>query len=118
MRLAIVFGAAALIVQMVAWMRRHGPAMRRELVARGARGLNTRWLFRVSEVLLLLVAASLPAAGIDQLIALDWIAPGLDPVWDSSALLAGDAVFWAITLALLSRVGRRPAALAVEASRP
>lgn len=197
-RLAVVFGAAALIVQMVAWMRRHGPGMKRELeglaeratgargvaavaalavaregaetviflygigleggagaparwaagaagllaamgcaalVARGARGLDTRRLFRVSEIALLLVAASLLAAGIDQLIALDWLAPGLDPVWDSSAwlddasgpgrvladftgyrarpsatLLAGYALFWGAALALLARVGRRRSA--------
>lgn len=104
------------------------------LVARGARGLNSRWLFRASEVALLLVAASLVAAGVDQLIAMDWLAPGLDPVWDSSAwlddaggpgrvladftgyrarpsatLLVAYAGFWAAALALLARVGRRRA---------
>lgn len=57
------------------------------LVARGARFLSYRLVFRVSEILLLLIAASLLANGIDQMIAMDWISPMSDPVWDSSALL-------------------------------
>lgn len=151
---AMVLVAAALIVQMVVWMRRHGRALRQELegraartagtagaagiaavtalavaregaetvvflyglglesasdtlaarlggagagfllalatawlVARGARLLSYRTVFRVSEVLLLLIAASLLAGGIERLIALDWLPPLRDPVWDSSALL-------------------------------
>ena len=143
--------AAALIVQMVIWMRRHGHLMKRHLedraarssgaigigavtalavaregaetvmflyslgletggaallglagaaaagfalaaasgwvIARGARFLSYRVLFRVSEILLLLIAGSLLAAGIDRMIGLDWLPPLLDPVWDSSALL-------------------------------
>ncbi|MBI5721322.1 MAG: FTR1 family protein [Burkholderiales bacterium] len=150
-RLLVMFGAAALIVQMVLWMRRHGATLRRELesraanaagargialvaalavaregaetvvflygigleagagalvaaaaglalavasaalIARGARLLSYRLLFRASEVVLLLVAAALLAAGVDQLIAMDWLAPLLDPVWDSSALLDDSA---------------------------
>lgn len=195
-RLAVVFGAAALIVQMVLWMRRHGPGMRRELeglveqaggargaaavaalavaregaetvvflcgigleggagsamrwlagaagllaagacawlVSRGARKLDSRWLFRASEAALLLVAASLLATGVDQLIAMDWLAPGVDPLWDSSAwlddasgpgrvladfagyrarpsatLLAVYLGFWGAVLAWLARMNRRP----------
>jgi high-affinity iron transporter len=57
------------------------------LVARGARFLSHRLVFRTSEILLLLVAAALLASGIDRMIAMDWIPPMLDPVWDSSALL-------------------------------
>ncbi|MCO5099776.1 MAG: FTR1 family protein [Burkholderiaceae bacterium] len=57
------------------------------LVARGARFLSYRIVFRISEVLLLLIAASLLANGIDRMIAMDWLSPMLDPVWDSSALL-------------------------------
>ncbi len=57
------------------------------LVTRGARFLSYRVLFGASEILLLLIAASLLAAGIDRMIGLDWLPPLLDPVWDSSALL-------------------------------
>ncbi|MDO8933124.1 MAG: FTR1 family protein [Rhodocyclaceae bacterium] len=150
-QLAMVLFAAALIVQMVLWMHRHGRAMKRELeeqasrttgaigigsiaalavaregaetvvflyglgveamgnqraallgaaaagfvlaaatswiVARGARFLSYRTLFRVSEFLLLLIANALLANGIDRMIGMDWLPPLLDPVWDSSALL-------------------------------
>lgn len=57
------------------------------VVARGARFLNYRTVFRVSEILLLLVAGALLGNGIDRLIALDWLPPLLDPLWDTSALL-------------------------------
>ncbi|WP_374564795.1 FTR1 family protein [Ideonella sp.] len=198
-RLTVTLGAAALILQMVAWMRRHGASMRHTLEAkasrvsgasgvawvaalavaregaetvvflcgigwetggtaaarwlaglggllaalacawllgRGARSLGTRRLMRLSEVLLLIVAASLVATGIDQMIALDWLSPGWDPVWDSArllddstglgrvladfagyrarpsaTLLAGYAGFWLLAWALLSRAGK-PAATA------
>jgi high-affinity iron transporter len=150
-QVGMVLFAAALIVQMVLWMRRHGRAMRQELeqraqrapgalgiatvtalavaregaetvvflyglglqsgaaglagqlgaagiglllaaatawiVARGARFLSYRLLFRISETLLLLIAASLLANGIDHMIAMDWLPPLLDPVWDTSAVL-------------------------------
>ena len=58
------------------------------LVARGARTLNYRTLFRVSEILLLLIANALLANGIDRMIAMEWLPPLLDPVWDISAVLA------------------------------
>jgi len=57
------------------------------LVTRGARFLSYRVLFGASEILLLLIAGALLAAGIDRMIGLDWLPPLLDPVWDSSALL-------------------------------
>jgi len=57
------------------------------LVARGARHLNYRRLFQISELLLLLIAHALLANGVDRLIALDWLPTLVDPAWDSSALL-------------------------------
>ncbi len=57
------------------------------LVARGARFLNVRAFFRVSEILLLLIAGALLANGVDRMIGMDWLPPLLDPVWDSSQLL-------------------------------
>lgn len=150
-QLALVLAAAALIVQMVLWMHRHGRHMKRELetqaekntgafgiatitalavgregaetvvflyglgleatggvlagmlgaalagfaaagatawlIARGARYLNYRTLFRVSEILLLLIANALLLNGLDRMIGMDWLPPLLDPVWDTSSLL-------------------------------
>lgn len=60
------------------------------LVARGARYLNYRTLFRVSEILLLLIANALLVNGIDRMIGMEWLPPLLDPAWDTSALL-GDS---------------------------
>lgn len=104
------------------------------LVARGARFLSYRTVFRASEILLLLIAGSLLASGIDRMIGMDWLPPLLDPVWDSSALLddgrgAGRlvadflgyrarpsgtlliayAAFWSLVLWRLGRSDRMPA---------
>lgn len=57
------------------------------LVARGARYLNYRTLFRVSEILLLLIANALLANGIDRMIGMEWLPPLLDPAWDMSDVL-------------------------------
>jgi high-affinity iron transporter len=57
------------------------------LVARGARFLNMRTLFRVSEILLLLIATSLLASGIDRMIGMEWLPPLADPLWDTDAIL-------------------------------
>ncbi len=57
------------------------------LVARGARYLNYRLVFRLSEGFLLLIANALLANGIDRMIALEWLPPLIDPVWDLSGIL-------------------------------
>ena len=77
--LAALLGAAAAgfaLAMTTAW-----------LVARGARYLSYRVLFRASEILLLLIANALLANGIDRMISLEWLPPLLDPAWDASALL-------------------------------
>lgn len=104
------------------------------LVARGARYLNYRILFRASEIMLLLIACALLAGGIDRMIGLDWLPPLLDPVWDTSALiddghgagrlmadflgyrarpsgvlLLGVAAYWAFVVWRLKREDRRAA---------
>lgn len=61
------------------------------LVARGARYLNYRVVFRVSEILLLFVACALLGNGLDALARLDWLPPLIDPMWDSSGLLDDSA---------------------------
>lgn len=103
------------------------------LVARGARYLNARTLFRVSEILLLLIANALLVNGIDRMIALEWLPPLLEPAWDLSAvlsdgrglgrfladfvgyraqpagmLLLASAAFWAYAFWQMKRGDRRP----------
>ena len=45
-------------------------------------------LFRVTEILLLLLAGALLVGGLDRLISLDVVPAIVDPVWDTSALLS------------------------------
>lgn len=56
-------------------------------LARGAKHLNYRTVFLVSEIMLLLIANALLANGIDRMITLDWLPVWIDPAWDVSALL-------------------------------
>jgi len=57
------------------------------LLARGGRYLSWKNFFRVSETLLLLLAAGLLTGGVEKMIGYDWIPALADPVWDSSFLL-------------------------------
>lgn len=156
---AMVLIAAALIVQMVVWMRRHGRTLKRELeegaarsmaearwwglfvlallaVARegsetvvflygilagghidtgssvgaaalggvlaivtywllqlGGRYLSWRLFFRVTEIMLLLLAAALVMSGIDHLISLGVMPVLSRPLWDTSGLLEDGGAF-------------------------
>lgn len=63
------------------------------LVARGARYLNYRTLFRCSEVALLLIACSLIGNGVDRILGLDWLPMLSNSIWDSSALLDDSSRF-------------------------
>lgn len=57
------------------------------LLQQGSRVLSWRLFFRVSEILLLLLAGALLVSGVEKLIALD-VAPALvDPVFDASRIL-------------------------------
>lgn len=53
----------------------------------GSRMLSWRLFFRVSEILLLLLAGALLVGGVEKLIALDVLPALVDPVWDTSHLL-------------------------------
>jgi len=53
----------------------------------GSRILSWRLFFRLSEILLLLLAGALLVSGIEKLIALDVLPALVDPVWDTSRLL-------------------------------
>jgi len=57
------------------------------LLQQGSRILSWRLFFRVSEILLLLLAGALLVSGIEKLIALDVVPAIVDPVWDSSWIL-------------------------------
>jgi high-affinity iron transporter len=153
-RTGMVLVAAALIVHMVRWMRRHGRTLKQELVAGleekaasarwwgvtvlcaiavaregsetvvflfgmlsgadaatlarmglasaagfvlalgtfwllqlGGKYLSWRLFFRVTEVMLLLLAGGLLMNGVEQLISLNVLPALVDPVWDSSRWL-------------------------------
>lgn len=83
-------------------------------VARGARFLHMRTLFRVSEFLLLLIATSLLVAGIDKMIGMDWLPALADPLWDASGVLS-DAGGAGRFLADFTGYRARPAATVVIA---
>ena len=55
--------------------------------ARGLRLLPQHQVLRVSAHLLLLFAAGMLVLGTDRLIGMEWIPPGPDPLWDTSAWL-------------------------------
>jgi high-affinity iron transporter len=54
---------------------------------RGGKLLSWRMFFRVSEILLLLLAGALLVTAVDKLIALDTLPALVDPVWDTSMWL-------------------------------
>lgn len=63
------------------------------LIARGAKQLNYRMLFRVTEFVLLALALSMLGNGIDRGISMDWLPPLKDPVWDVSRWLDDSGIF-------------------------
>ena len=64
--------------------------------ARGLRLLPQHQVLRASANLLLLFAAGMLVLGSDRLISLEWLPPGPDPLWDTSAWLddGGGAGKW------------------------
>ena len=100
----------------------------------GSRILSWRVFFRVSEILLLLLAGALLVSGIEKLIALDILPALIDPVWNTSRVIDDSgrlggliasftgyrarpallplialAVYWALVLTFLNRNGRAAA---------
>lgn len=153
-QIGVLFAAAALIAQMVAWMNAHGRHMRRELersmtraaeraggwscallaalavgregaetvlflygiaaerrggelfdmalgsllgfllalatgalLVRGSRWVSPRLFFGVSSALLLLLAGALVVTGVERLVALDWLPPLGEPLFDISTVV-------------------------------
>ncbi|GFN25019.1 membrane protein [Achromobacter denitrificans] len=110
------------------------------LLQLGGKLITWRRFFRVTEILLLLLAGSLLVGGLDHLISLDVLPTIVDPVWDSSWLLSDSTGFgkiladfagyralpalisvllwvayWVIVWALLRWVGGKPAPAAAAA---
>lgn len=56
--------------------------------------------FQVTEIMLLFLAAGLLQTGVDQLIGLEILPSGIDPVWNSTALLNDSSVFGALITTL------------------
>jgi high-affinity iron transporter len=57
------------------------------VLQQGSRIVSWRMFFRVSEILLLLLAGALLVSGVEKLISLDVLPSLVDPVWDTSRLL-------------------------------
>jgi len=104
------------------------------LLQLGGKLITWRRFFRVTEILLLLLAGSLLVGGLDHLISLDVLPTIIDPVWDSSWLLSDSTgigkiladfagyralpalisvllwvAYWIVVWTLLRWVGNKPA---------
>jgi len=70
------------------------------LLQRGGRALSWRAFFRISEVLLLLLAGGLLVTGLEKLIALGALPPVADQLWNSTALLDDSTRFGGFVAAM------------------
>ncbi|MDD5328483.1 MAG: FTR1 family protein [Sulfuricella sp.] len=61
------------------------------LLANGGRYISWKNFFRISETLLLLLAAGMLVGGVERMIGYGWLPALADPVWDSSFLLDDSA---------------------------
>jgi len=110
------------------------------LLQLGGKLITWRRFFRLTEILLLLLAGALLMGGLDRLISLGVLPTLVDPLWDSSWLLDDSSglgkvladfagyraypalmsvllwlAYWVVVWALLRRAGRPPARAAVPA---
>ncbi|QID16276.1 FTR1 family iron permease [Nitrogeniibacter mangrovi] len=58
------------------------------LIQRGSRILPSRTFFRITEIVLFMLAAALLVSGAERLINMGWLPPLYEPLWDTSALLS------------------------------
>jgi len=70
------------------------------VLQRGGRALSWRAFFRISEVLLLLLAGGLLVTGLEKLIALGALPPVADQLWNSTALLDDSTRFGGFVAAM------------------
>jgi high-affinity iron transporter len=62
--------------------------------------LSWKHFFRVTEIMLLLLASALLLSAVDKMIGLGWLPAGIDPVWDTSSLLSESSRIGSIVSAL------------------
>lgn len=130
LRLALAGVAGFLVALLTFW-----------LLQLGGKLITWRRFFRVTEILLLLLAGSLLVGGLDHLISLDVLPTLVDPVWDSSWLLSDSTgvgkiladfagyralpalisvllwvAYWIVVWAMLRWVGGKPAPAAARAT--
>ena len=82
------------------------------LLQQGGKLLSWRAFFRVSEILLLLLAGALIVTGIEKLIGMGLVPPLIDPLWDSSRVLDDSGRVGGV-FAALTGYRARPALLPV-----
>lgn len=70
------------------------------LLQLGGKVFSWRLFFRVTEIMLLFLAAGLFETGIDKLIGMEWLPTLNDQVWDSSALLDDSSTFGSLVATL------------------
>jgi len=80
------------------------------LLQQGGTVLSWRTFFRISEIVLLLLAGAMLVSAVDKLIALDVLPALVDPAWDTSAILDDSGRFGGL-LASLTGYRARPALL-------
>lgn len=66
----------------------------------GTRILSWRNFFRLTEVMLLFLAAALLMTGVDKLLAMGWLPAGIDPLWNTSMVLDDSTRFGGVVSAL------------------
>ena len=69
------------------------------VLSKGTRYFSWQLFFKVSEALLLLLAAALIVDSVDKMIALDWLPTLIDPVWDTSNVLDDSSRFGGVVAA-------------------
>lgn len=62
--------------------------------------LSWKHFFRVTEIMLLLLASALLVSAIDKMIGLGWLPAGIDPLWDTSAVLSDSSRLGGVISAL------------------
>jgi high-affinity iron transporter len=60
-------------------------------ISKTAHFMRIKSFFKITNLFLLGAAASMLASGINKLIELEYLSPGLNPLWDSSVLLGTDS---------------------------
>jgi len=69
------------------------------LIQRGSRILPGRTFFRITEIVLFLLASALLVSGAERLINMGWLPPLVEPLWDTSALLEEGSTIGALAAA-------------------